>query len=38
MDYLIKYKDDLMGIFKSTLDHANLDIKLAALQAVCNFL
>lgn len=38
IDHLIKYKSDLIGIFKSTLNHANLDIKLASLQAVSNYL
>jgi len=27
-----------LGIFKKTLNHSNIDIKLAALQAVSNFL
>ena len=31
-------KDDLLGIFKSKLEHANLDIQLAALQAVSTYL
>jgi len=31
IDYLIKFKDDLLGIFKKTLSHKNIDIKLAAL-------
>ena len=34
----MKFKDDLLGIFKKTLAHPNIDIKLAALQAVSNFL
>ena len=33
-----KYKDDLKGIFIKTLTHKNLDINLAALQAVSNYL
>jgi len=31
IDHLVKFKQDLFGIFKKTLNHANLDIKLAAL-------
>ena len=38
MDHLVKFKADLMGIFAKTLQHPNLDINLAALQAVANFL
>lgn len=38
MDHLVKYKSDLMGIFSKTLGHSSLDINLAALQAVSNFL
>ena len=38
MDHLVKFKGDLMQIFAKTLQHASLDINLAALQAVSNFL
>lgn len=38
MDHLVNYKDDLMGIFKTTLSHVNIDIRLASLQAVSNYL
>ncbi len=38
MEHLVKFKSDLMGIFSKTLQHQNLDINLAALQAVSNFL
>ena len=38
MDHLVKFKTDLMGIFAKTLQHKSLDINLAALQAVSNFL
>lgn len=38
MDHLVKYKSDLHGIFMKTLNHQSLDINLAALQAVSNFL
>lgn len=38
MDHLVKFKADLMGIFQKTLAHSSLDINLAALQAVSNFL
>jgi hypothetical protein len=38
MDHLVKFKNDLMGIFAKTLQHESLDINLAALQAVSNFL
>ena len=38
MDHLLKFKNDLMGIFAKTLAHKSLDINLAALQAVSNFL
>ena len=31
MDHLVKYKNDLLGIFAKTLDHQSLDINLAAL-------
>jgi hypothetical protein len=38
IDHLVKFKSDLIGIFRKTLGHASLDIKLAALQACSNFL
>ena len=38
MDHLVKFKVDLMGIFSKTLNHSSLDINLASLQAVSNFL
>jgi hypothetical protein len=38
MDHLVKFKADLMGIFKKTLNRKSLDINLSALQAVSNFL
>jgi len=38
IDHLNKFKDDLIGIFRKTLNHASLDIRLAALQAVSNYL
>jgi len=38
IDHLIKFKADLIGIFRKTLNHATLDIKLAALQAASNYL
>lgn len=38
MDHLVKFKSDLMGIFAKTLNHPSLDINLASLQAVSNFL
>ena len=38
MDHLVKFKGDLIGIFRKTLQHKSLDINLAALQAVSNFL
>jgi hypothetical protein len=38
MDHLVKFKSDLAGIFKKTLNHKSLDINLSALQAVSNFL
>jgi len=31
IDHLNKFKQDLFGIFRKTLNHANLDIRLAAL-------
>jgi len=34
----VKYKDDLGGIFERTLQFQNLDIKLASLQALSNYL
>ena len=33
-----KYKDDLKGVFQKTMAHQNLDIKLASLQALSNYL
>jgi hypothetical protein len=38
IDHLNKFKADLAGIFKRTLCHSSLDIRLAALQAVGNYL
>jgi hypothetical protein len=38
MDYLVQFKNDLIGIFAKTLQHESLDINLAALQAISNFL
>ena len=38
MDYLVKFKGDLMLIFSKTLQHKSLDINNAALAAVSNFL
>ena len=38
LDHLVKYKDDLGRIFERTLQFQSLDIKLAALQAVSNYL
>ena len=38
IDHLNKYKDDLKNIFRKTLNHSDLDIKLASLQAVSNYL
>jgi len=38
IDHLNQYKADLANIFKKTLNHATLDIRLAALQAVSNYL
>jgi hypothetical protein len=38
MDHLVKYKEDLAGIFQKTLQNPTLDIKLAALQATANYL
>ena len=38
IDHLNKFKNDLIGIFKKTLTHTSLDIRLAALQAVSNYL
>ena len=37
LDHLVKYKNELGGIFERTLQFQELDIKLAALQAVSNF-
>lgn len=31
MDHLVQFKNDLCGILQKTLQHKNLDIKLAAL-------
>ena len=38
IDHLNKFKTDLLGIFRKTLTHNNLDIRLASLQAVSNYL
>ena len=38
IDHLNKFKNDLLGIFRKTLNHSNVDIRLAALQAVSNYL
>lgn len=38
MDHLVKFKNELGGIFERTLQFQQLDIKLAALQAISNFL
>lgn len=38
IDHLNKFKSDLLGIFRKTLTHTSLDIRLAALQAVSNYL
>jgi importin-5 len=33
-----KYKDDLKAVFQKTMAHPSLDIKLASLQALSNYL
>lgn len=38
LDHFVKYKNDLLGIFGRTLTHSSLDVNLAALQAVSNYL
>lgn len=38
LDHLVKFKNELLGIFKQTLQNPSLDIKLASLQATSNFL
>lgn len=38
LDHFVKFKSDLLGIFSKTLNHASLDVNLAALQAVSNYL
>lgn len=38
MDHLSAHTEDLGKIFEKTLQHRSLDIKLAALQATCNYL
>ena len=38
IDHLNKFKTDLIGIFRKTLTHSSLDIRLASLQAVSNYL
>ena len=38
LDHLVKYKNELGGIFERTLQFRTLDIKLAALQAIGNYL
>lgn len=38
IDHMNKHKEDLYGIFEKTLNHHDLDIRLAALRAVSNYL
>jgi len=38
LDYLVKFKADLLGIFAKTLSHDNLEVNLASMQAVSNYL
>ena len=38
IDHLSKHKDDIGNIFMKTLQHPQLDLKLSALQATCNYL
>ena len=38
IDHLNKFKSDLLGIFRKTLNHPSLEIRLASLQAVSNYL
>lgn len=38
LDHLVKFKNELLGIFKQTLQNPSLEIKLASLQATSNFL
>ena len=38
IDHLNKFKSDLLGIFRKTMNHQNLEIRLASLQAVSNYL
>ena len=38
LDHLVKFKGDLCAIFERTLQHENLEIKLAALKATINYL
>jgi hypothetical protein len=38
IDHLSNHKDDIGNIFAKTLGHPQLDLKLAALQATCNYL
>ncbi len=38
IDHLVKYKNDLMTIFNKTLEYKSLEINIASLQAISNFL
>jgi hypothetical protein len=38
MEYLVRFKNDLLGIFEKTLVHKSIDVNLASLQAICNYL
>jgi hypothetical protein len=38
LEYLVKFKKDLLEIFIKTLAHPNLDVNLSSLQAVSNYL
>lgn len=38
LEYLVKFKKDLLEIFAKTLAHPSLDVNLSSLQAVSNYL
>ena len=38
LEHLVKFKADLLGIFARTLVHQSLEVNIASLQAISNYL
>ena len=38
LDHLVKFKTDLLGIFQRTLVHPSLEVNIASMQAISNYL